>query len=74
MRNAYYARLQPLGTRKLVAAADVDRARAAASSASAQVRLAQAALDELLHGTRSEDIAQGEAAVRPPRRSPRRNR
>ena len=62
--NAYYARLQPLGTRKLVAAADVDRARAAASSASAQVKLAQAALDELLHGNRREDIAQGEAAVR----------
>jgi HlyD family secretion protein len=62
--NAYYARLQPLGTRKLVAAADVDRARAAASSADAQVKLAQAALDELLNGSRREDIAQGEAAVR----------
>ena len=62
--NAYYARLQPLGTRKLVAAADVDRARAAASSANAQVKLVQAALDELLHGNRREDIAQGEAAVR----------
>ena len=62
--NAYYARLQPLGMRKLVAAADVDRARAAASSASAQVKLAQAALDELLNGSRREDIAQGEAAVR----------
>ena len=62
--NAYFDRLRPLGTRKLVAAADVDRARAAASSASAQVRLAQAALDELLHGSRREDIAQGEAALR----------
>jgi HlyD family secretion protein len=62
--NAYYGRLRPLGVRKLVAAADVDRARAAASSASAQVKLAQAALDELLHGSRREDIAQGEAAVR----------
>lgn len=62
--NAYYARLKPLGTRQLVAAADVDRARAAASSAAAQVRLAQAALDELLNGSRKEDIAQGEAAVR----------
>jgi len=62
--NAYYARLQPLGARKLVAAADVDRARAAASSASAQVKLAQASLDELLNGSRREDIAQGEAAVR----------
>jgi HlyD family secretion protein len=62
--SAYYARLQPLGVRKLVAAADVDRARAAASSANAQVKLAQAALDELLNGSRKEDIAQGEAAVR----------
>ncbi len=61
--NAYSARLTPLGARKLVAAADVDRARAAASSASAQVELAQAALDELLHGNRREDIAQGRAAV-----------
>ena len=62
--NAYYARLRPLGTRQLVAAADVDRARAAASGADAQVKLAQAALAELLNGSRKEDIAQGEAAVR----------
>lgn len=62
--NAYYARLRPLGSRQLVAASDVDRARAAASTADAQVRQAQAALDELLHGTRGEQIAQGEAAVR----------
>jgi HlyD family secretion protein len=62
--NAYLARLQPLGARQLVAAADVDRARAAASSANAHVVQAQAALDELLRGTRAEQIAQGEAAVR----------
>jgi HlyD family secretion protein len=62
--NAYYARLRPLSAQRLVAAADVDQARAAASSANAQVRQAQAALDELLNGTRAEDIAQGEAAVR----------
>jgi HlyD family secretion protein len=62
--QAYYARLQPLGKRQLVAAADVDRARAAAGNAQAQVRAAEAALDELVHGTRSEQIAQGEAAVR----------
>lgn len=61
--NAYYARLRPLGARQLVAAADVDRARAASSSANAQVSLAQAALDELLNGSRREDIAQGQAAV-----------
>jgi len=62
--QAYYARLQPLGARQLVAAADVDRARAAAGNARAQVRAAQAALAELEHGTRIEDIAQGESAVR----------
>ncbi|HEY1141247.1 MAG TPA: HlyD family efflux transporter periplasmic adaptor subunit [Lysobacter sp.] len=62
--RAYYARVQPLGARKLIAAADVDRARAAASSADAQVRTAQAALAELENGTRPERIAQGEAAAR----------
>ena len=62
--NAYYDRLRPLGARNLVAAADVDRARAAASGANAQVKLAEAALAELLNGSRKEDIAQGEAAVR----------
>ena len=61
--SAYYARLQPLGKRRLVAAAEIDRARAAAGNAQAQVRAAQAALDELLHGTREEQLAQGEAAV-----------
>jgi HlyD family secretion protein len=61
--SAYYARLQPLGRQKLVAAADVDRARAAANNAAAQVRAAQAALLELEHGTRREEIAQGQAAV-----------
>ncbi len=61
--RAYYERLRPLGQRKLVAAADVDRARAAAGNADGQVRAAQAALDELLHGTRRERIAQGEAAT-----------
>jgi HlyD family secretion protein len=62
--GAYYERVQGLADRKLVAAADVDRARAAASSANAQMRQAQAALDELLHGTRREQIAQGKAALR----------
>lgn len=62
--RAYYARVQPLGARKLIAASEVDRARAAANSADAQVRAAQAALLELEHGTRRERIAQGEAAVR----------
>jgi HlyD family secretion protein len=61
--NAYYARLQPLGRKQLVAAADVDRARAAAGNAQAQVRAAVAALAELEHGTRTEELAQGEAAL-----------
>lgn len=61
---AYLARLQPLGARQLVAKADVDRARAAADSAAAAVRAQQAALDELVRGTREEQLAQGEAAVR----------
>jgi len=61
--SAYYARLQPLGHRQLVAAADVDRARAAADDARAQVRTAQQALLELRNGTRAEEIAQGEAAL-----------
>ena len=62
--RAYYARLQPLGQRQLVAAADVDRARAAAGNADAQVHAAAEALAELEHGTRPEQLAQGEAAVR----------
>lgn len=62
--RAYYARLSPLSRKQLVAAADLDRARAAAGNADAQVRAAQAALDELLNGTRKEQIAQGQAAVR----------
>jgi len=60
--SAYYARLQPLGRRQLVAAADVDRARAAAGSAAGAVRAAQQALLALEHGTRVEQVAQGEAA------------
>ena len=62
--NAYYERVKGLADRKLVAAAEVDRARAAASSANAQMRRAQALLDELLHGTRREQVAQGKAALR----------
>lgn len=59
-----YQRLQPLGARQLVAAAEVDQAGAAAQEAAAQVRASQAALAELEHGTREERIAQGESAVR----------
>jgi HlyD family secretion protein len=61
--QAYFSRLLPLGRRQLVAAADVDRARAAAGNAQAQVRVAEAALAELEHGTRSEQLGQGVAAL-----------
>lgn len=61
--RASLARLRPLAARQLVAKSDLDRAVAAAGSAEGQVRAAQAVLDELLHGTRPERIAQGEAAL-----------
>ncbi len=61
--RASLARLRPLAARELVAAADLDRAIAASGTANGQVRAAQAALDELLNGTRRERIAQGEAAA-----------
>jgi len=59
--RAYYLRLQSLKIRNYVAAADLDRARAAAGSADGQVAATRAALDLLLHGTRPEQIAQGRA-------------
>lgn len=61
--RAYYARLAPLKGNGYVAAADLDRARAAAGNADGQVAAAQAALDELLHGTRPEQLAQARAAL-----------
>jgi HlyD family secretion protein len=60
---AYYARLKPLGSRQLVAASDVDRARAASGNVAAQVRAAQALLEQLEHGARVEQIAQARAAA-----------
>jgi HlyD family secretion protein len=62
--SAYYVRVQGLADRKLVAPSEVDRARAAANSANARVKEAQALLDEYLHGTRREQLAQGQAALR----------
>lgn len=62
--RAYYARVQPLGQRRLIAAVEVDRARAAADSADANVRNAQASLGELENGARRERIAQAQSAVR----------
>lgn len=61
--QAYYRRLLPLQGKSYVAAADLDRARAAAGNAQGQLRAARAALDELLHGTRPEQIAQARANV-----------
>jgi HlyD family secretion protein len=61
--RAYYNRLLPLRGKDYVAAADLDRARAAAGNADGQVAAAQAALDELRHGTRPEQIAQAQAGV-----------
>ena len=62
--SAYYERVRGLADRKLVAESEVDRARAAAGSANARAREAQALLDEYLHGTRREQLAQGQAALR----------
>ena len=61
--QAFFRRMQPLGRQQLVSAAEVDLARAEADNAQAEVRAAQQALLELEHGTRSEQIAQGESAV-----------
>lgn len=61
--SAYLARLQRLGRQQLVAAADVDRARAAAGNAQGAVRAAEQVLLALEHGTRAEQVAQGQAAV-----------
>ena len=61
--RAYYDRLLPLKDRNYVAAADLDRAHAAVGNADGQVAAARAALDELLHGTRPERIAQGRSAL-----------
>lgn len=56
-------RIDALLARGLVARAQADAARAAADSASAAVRNARAALALLENGTRSERIAQAEAAL-----------
>jgi HlyD family secretion protein len=56
-------RIDAVVTRGLLPQAERDRARNASRGADAEVRAARAALDELLHGTRSETIAQAEAAL-----------
>lgn len=62
--RAQFERAQALVARHLVSAADMDRARATFEAAAAQVRSAEEALLEMQHGTRAEQIAQGEAAAR----------
>jgi HlyD family secretion protein len=61
--RAYYKRLLGLKGQDFVSAADLDAARAAAGSADGQVGAMRAALDELLHGSRPEEIAQAQAAL-----------
>jgi HlyD family secretion protein len=61
--RAYYQRLLPLQKDNYAAAADIDRARAAAGNADGLVAAARAQLDALVHGTRPEQIAQAEAAL-----------
>ena len=61
--NAYYQRLAALARQQFVSAADLDRAKAAAGSADATVAADRAMLDQLLNGSRVEDIAQARAAV-----------
>ena len=59
----FYARVRPLGRQQLIAAAEVDRARASAENTAASVRAMQASLLELEAGTRREQIARGQAAL-----------
>jgi HlyD family secretion protein len=61
--NAYYQRLSALGKQQFVSAADLDRAKASAGNADAAVAADRAALDQLVNGSRVEDIAQARAAV-----------
>lgn len=64
--NAQFARDRAARIRAkgLTSQADLDNANAALRSANADVNAARANLDQLLHGTRVEDIAQGEAALK----------
>jgi HlyD family secretion protein len=63
--NARLARDRAAEIRKkgLNSQADLDNANAALRQADADANAARANLDELLHGTRVEDLAQGEAAL-----------
>jgi len=63
--NAQLARDRAAEIRKkgLNSQADLDNANAALRQANADAKAARANLDELLHGTRPEDLAQGEAQL-----------
>ena len=61
--RAYYNRLLALKGKDFISAADLDTARAAAGNADGRVGATRAALDELLHGSRPEDIAQAQSAL-----------
>ena len=56
-------RAADLRSKGLIAQVDLDNADTALRQANADAANAQANLDVLLHGTRAEDIAQGEAAL-----------
>ena len=56
-------RVETLVSRQLLARAELDRARAAAVAAEAGAQAARETLAALEHGTRSEQVAQAEAAV-----------
>jgi HlyD family secretion protein len=56
-------RIAEIRKRGLVAQADLDNAETALRTATAQANSTRANLDELLHGTRVEDIEQAEAAL-----------
>ena len=59
-----YARQADLAEKQLVARSSLDAARATRDKSDAAVASAHAQLDELLHGTRAEQLAQAEAAVK----------
>lgn len=61
--RASHARFQALAAGQLASQADLDRARAAMDAADAELAAAQQALLQLEHGTRAEQVAQGQAAV-----------
>jgi HlyD family secretion protein len=58
-----YARQADLAAKQLVARATLDTARATVDRSVAALASARAQLDELMHGTRVEQVAQAEAAV-----------